>query len=136
MTLMPEFRRQLLEAAANRPDERGRWHSGLGLPRFGLTRLRPRPGSPIAATVSILVVVAVVAVALTIGRAHRGVGVPSGQRNSGVPGVATARAQLLGELGALRRGPASKLATHLSLPVSDCRSIGRWCAPFRPVATR
>jgi hypothetical protein len=118
MTLMPEFRRQLLEAAANRPDERRRWHSGLGLPRFGLTRLRPHLGAPIAATVSILVVVAVVAIVLTIGRAHRGVGAPSGQRDSGVPGVATARAQLLGELGALRRGHASKLAAHLSLPVS------------------
>jgi hypothetical protein len=35
-----------------------------------------------------------------------------------VPGVATARAQLLGELGALRRGHASKLAAHFSLPVS------------------
>jgi hypothetical protein len=119
MTLMPEFRRQLLEAAANRPDERDRWHSGLGLPRFGLTRLRPRLGAPIAATMSILVVVAVVAVALTIGGAHRSVGTPGGHRNSGVPGVAAARAQLLGELGALRSGHVSKLAAHVSLPVSQ-----------------
>jgi hypothetical protein len=115
MTLMPEFRRQLLEAAANRPHERGRWHSGLGLSRFGLTRLRPRLGAAIAATVSILVVVAVVAGALTIGRAHR---TPGGQRDSGVPAVAAARAQLLGELGALRSGHVSKLAAHFSLPVS------------------
>jgi hypothetical protein len=117
MTLMPEFRRQLLEAAANRPPERGRRRSGLGMPRFGLTRL-PRLGAPIAATASILVVVAVLAVALTIGRAHRSVGTPGAQRDRGVPGVATARAQLLGELGALRRGYASKLAVDLPLPVS------------------
>jgi hypothetical protein len=119
MTLMPEFRRQLLEAAAKCPNERGRRRSGLGLPRFGLTRLRPRLGAPIAATASILVVVAVLAVALTIGGAHRSVGTRGGQRDRGVPGVATARAQLLGELGALRRGHASKLAAHFSLPVSQ-----------------
>jgi hypothetical protein len=117
MTLMPEFRRQLLEAAANRPHERGRRHSGLGLPRFGLTRLHPRLGALIAATASILVVAAVVAVVFTIGRAHPGTGTPGGQRDGGVPGVVTARAQLLGELGALRRGHASKLAARLSFPV-------------------
>lgn len=117
MTLMPEFRRQLLEAAANRPDERGRQHFGLGLPRFGLTRLRPRLGASIAATASILVVVAVVAVVLTIGRGHHSVGTPGAPRARGVPGVAAARAQLLGELGALRRGHVSKLAAHLPLPV-------------------
>jgi hypothetical protein len=118
MTLMPEFRRQLLEAAATRPHERGRFPFGLGLPRLGLTRMRPRRGGPIAATASILVVVAVAAVVLTIGRAHRGVRTPSRQRESAVPGVATARAQLLGELGALRRGQVSKLAARLSYPVS------------------
>jgi hypothetical protein len=117
MTLMPEFRQQLLEAAANRPPERGRWHSGLGLPRISLTRLRPRLGALIATTASILVVVAVVAVVLTIGRAHRGSSRPlGGQRNGGVPGVATARAQLLGELGALRRGHVSTLAVPLPVP--------------------
>ncbi len=84
----------------------------------GLTRLRARLGAPIAIAASVLVVVAVVAVVLTIGRAHRGAGTPGGQRDSGLPGFATARAQLLGELGALRRGHASKLAAHLSLPVS------------------
>jgi hypothetical protein len=88
------------------------------MPRFGLTRRRPRLGAAIAATASILAVVAVLAVALTIGRAHRSVGTPGGQRDTGVAGVATARAQLLGELGALRRGHASKLAVQLALPVS------------------
>ncbi len=118
MTLMPEFRRQLLDAAANRP-ERGRGRSGPGMPRFGLARLRPRLGAPIATTASVAVAVAVVALVLTIGGAHRSVGTPGGRRDSGVPGVATARAQLLGELGALRRGYASKLAAHLPLPVSN-----------------
>lgn len=118
MTLMPEFRRQLLEAAANRPHEHGRRHSRLGLPCFGLTRPRSRLGAPIAATASILIVVAVVAVALTLGPAHRRAGTRGGQRDEGVPSVATARAQLLGELGALRRGHASKLTVHLRLPPS------------------
>jgi hypothetical protein len=118
MTLMPEFRQQLLEAAANRSHGRGRRHSGVGMPRFGLTRLRPRLGAPIATTASILVVGAVLAVVLTIGRAHRSVGTPGGQRDGGVPGVATARAQLLGELSALRHGYASKLTAHLPLPPS------------------
>ena len=47
MILMPEFRRQLLDAAANRP-ERGRGRSGPGMPRFGFARRRPRwaPRSP------------------------------------------------------------------------------------------
>jgi hypothetical protein len=112
MTLMPEFRRQLLEAAASRAHEPGRRH-----PRFVLPR--PRLGAPIAAAASILVVVAVVAVVLTLGHARHGAGTPGGQRNgSEVPGVAAARAQLLGELGALRRGHAPKLATHVALPES------------------
>lgn len=119
MTLMPEFRQQLLEAAANRPRRRGRSHSGFVLPRVGHTRLRPRLGAPTAAIASIVVVVAVVAVVLTIGRAHRGAGTTGGQRDGGVPGVATSRAQLLGEIGALRHGHASKLAAHLPLPVSQ-----------------
>ena len=59
-----------------------------------------------------------VAVVLTIGSAHRGAGTPAGQRDSGVPGVATAREQLLGELGALRRGHAPNPAAYLPLPVS------------------
>jgi hypothetical protein len=118
MILMPEFRRQLLDAAANRPGP-ARRYSGLGMPRFGLARSRPRVGIRIATTASILVVVAVVAVVLTIGGAHHGIGAPGGQRDSGVPDVAAARAQLLGELGALRRGHASKLAAHLPLPVSN-----------------
>jgi hypothetical protein len=118
MTLMPEFRRQLLEAAANRPTARGRRHLGAALPRIGLTRRRPRLGAPIAIAASVLVVVAVVAVVLAIGPAHRGSGTPGGQQDGGLPGVATARAQLLGELGALRHGHAPKLAAHLSLPVS------------------
>jgi hypothetical protein len=119
MTLMPEFRQQLLEVAANRSGEPGRRHLGVGLPRIGLTRRRPRLGAPIAIAASVLVVVAVVAVVLTIGRAHRGAGTPGGQRGSGVPGVAAARAQLLDELGALRHGHAPKLAAHLPLPVSN-----------------
>ena len=114
MTLMPEFRRQLLDAAANRPHERGRRHFGVGLPR-------PRLGAPIAAIASILVVLVVVAVVLTIGRAHRGAGTPGAQRDSGVPGVATARKQLLGELGALRRGHAPNPAAYLPLPVSHAQ---------------
>ena len=118
MTLMPEFRRQLLEAAASRPDEHGRRHPGVSLPRFGLVRLRSRLGAPMAATASVLLVVAVVAVVLTIGRAHRGAGTPGDQRASGQPNVATARAQLLGELGWLRGGHMPKLAANLSLPVS------------------
>jgi hypothetical protein len=117
MTLMPEFRHQLLESAANPPHERARRRVGFGLSRFGLTRLRP-PGATIAAAASILVVVAVGAVVLTIGGAHRNVGTRGGQREHGVSGVATARAQLLGELGVLRRGRASKLAADLSVPVS------------------
>ena len=109
---MPEFRRQLLEAAASRAHEPGRRHSGFGLPR-------PRLGAPIAATASILVVVAVAAVVLTLGHGHHGTAAPGGQRNGNeVPGVAAARAQLLGELGALRRGHASKLAAHVALPES------------------
>jgi hypothetical protein len=118
MTLMPEFRRQLLDAATNHPG-RARGRARLGMPRCGLARLRPRLGAPIAMTASILVVVAVVAVVLTIGGDHRGVGTPGSQRARGVPGVATARAQLLGELGALRRGHASTLAAHAPLPVSQ-----------------
>ena len=137
MTLMPEFRRQLLDAAANRPDERGRWHSGLGLPRFGLTRLRPHLGVPIAATVSILVVVAVGAVVLTIGRAHRGVGAPSGQRDSGVarrrdrPRAVARRAR--------RTPPRPRVQARCASFAPACRtskSTGRWYAPFRPAATR
>ena len=65
---------------------------------------------------------------LTIGPPHRRVGAPSPQRDSGVPGVATARAQLLGELGALRRGSPSKLAVDLPLPASQAqvdRSLAR-----------
>jgi hypothetical protein len=112
MTLMPEYRRQLLEAAASRAHEPGRRH-----PRFGLPR--PRLGAPIAAAASILVVVAVAAVALTLGHSRHGAGTPGGQRNgSEVPGVAAARAQLLGELGVLRSGHASKLAAHVALPES------------------
>ena len=112
MTLMPEFRQQLLEAAATRAHQPGRRH-----PRFGLPR--PRLGAPIAAAASILIVVAVVAVALTLGQSHQGARTPGGQRNSSqVLGVAAARAQLLGELGVLRRGHASKLAAHVPLPVS------------------
>ncbi len=112
MTLMPEFRRQLLEAAASRAQEpRGR-HSGFGLPRLRL-------GAPIAAAASITVVVAVAAVVLTLGHGHHGAVTPGGQRNGNeAPGVEATRAQLLGELGALRRGHASKLATHVALPVS------------------
>ncbi|MGH3266078.1 MAG: hypothetical protein ACRDNS_29255, partial [Trebonia sp.] len=115
MTLMPEFRRQLLEAATNHPHERARRLVSTGLPRFGLTGMRPRLGTALAAILSILVVVAVGAVLLTTGRAHRSVGTQPG---SPAPGVAAARAQLLGELGALRRGQASKLPAHFSLPVS------------------
>ncbi len=112
MTLMPEFRRELLEAAASRAHQPGRRH-----PRFGLPR--PRLGAPIAVAASILVVVAVAAAVLTLGRSHHGAGTPGGQRSgSEVPGVAVARAQLLGELGVLRRGHASKLAAHVPLPVS------------------
>jgi hypothetical protein len=112
MTLMPEFRRQLLEAAASRAHEPGQRHSGFGLPRLRL-------GAPIAAASSILVVVAVAAVVLTLGHSHHGAATPGGQRTDNeVPGVAAARAQLLGELGALRRGRASKLAAHVALPES------------------
>jgi hypothetical protein len=116
MTLMPEFRRQLLEAAANRPADRHRRHLGLGPPRFELARLRRRLGAPIATTASILVVVAVLAVVVTIGRAHRSVVTPGGQRDREVPSVATARTRLLGELGALRHGDVSTLAAHPPLP--------------------
>ena len=136
MTLMPEFRRQLLDAAANRPDERGRWHSGLGLPRFGLTRLRPHLGVPIAATVSNSVVVAVVAVVLTNGRAHRGVGAPSGQRDSGTqasrPPARSCSASSAHSAAATR---PSSLRIFRSR-CRTCRSTGRWYAPFRPAATR
>jgi hypothetical protein len=119
MTLMPEFRRQLLEAAASRAHEPGRRHRGFGLPRSGLGPPRPRLGAPIAAAASILVVAAVVAVVLTLGHAHHGAGTPGGQRNgSEVPGVSAARAELLAELGALRRGHAPKLAAHVALPES------------------
>lgn len=134
MTLMPEFRRQLLEAAANRPAERRRRHLDLGMPRFELARLRRRLGAPIATTASILVVVAVFGVVLTIGSAHRSAGTPGGQRDSGVPGVATARTQLLGELGVLRRGDASKLAAHLPLPPVANLQIDR--SLVRTVQTR
>lgn len=118
MTLMPEFRRQLLDAAADRPHERGSWHVGLSLPRFDFIRLRSHLGALIATTASILVVVAVVGVVLTLGRAHRGASTPGGQHDAGVPGVATARAQLVDELGVLRRGHEFTLAAHLPLPVA------------------
>ncbi len=134
MTLMPEFRRQLLEAAATRTPERRRRHFGLGMPRVGLTRPRPRLGAQIATTASILVAVAVLAVVLTIGGAHRRVGTPGGQRDGGAPGVATARAQLLGELGALRRGHASKLAGHVPLPPVSHLQVDR--SLVRTVQTR
>lgn len=118
MTLMPEFRRQLLEAAANHPRQRGRRLVSIGLPRVGLPGMRPRLGTPLAATASILVVVAVGAALLTLGGSHHSVDTPAGQRDGAVPGVATARAQLLGELGVLRRGQAAELPAHFSLPVS------------------
>jgi len=129
MTLMPEFRRQLLEAAASRAHEPGRRHPGFGLRRSGRGVSRPRLGASIAAAASILVVIAVVAVVLTLGHAQHGAGTPSDRGNgSEVPGVAAARAQLLGELGALRRGHAPKLAAHVALPGSHLqidRSLAR-----------
>ena len=73
MTLMPEFRRQLLEAAASRAHEPGRRHPGFGLRRSGRGVSRPRLGASIAAAASILVVIAVVAVVLTLGHAQHGV---------------------------------------------------------------
>jgi hypothetical protein len=128
MSLMPEFRRQLLEAAATPPHERARRRAGLGLPRLRLAGGRPRLGASIAVAASILVVVAVGAVVLTIGRAHRSADIPGAQRDRGVPGVAAARAQLLGELGALRSGHASKAATGLVPPMPSVqidRSLAR-----------
>jgi len=90
----------------------------FGLPGTGLGLARRRPGARTAMVASTLVVVAVVAVVLTLGHANHGPGTP-GQTNGGkVPGVAEARGQLLGELGALRRSHPAKLAAHLPLPVS------------------
>ena len=117
-TLMPEFRQQLLDAAAARSRGRGRLTGSFGAPRLRLPRLRRPLGTSLAAVTSILVVVAVMAVVLTAGRAHHGPTAPGGQPSGGVPSVAAARAQLLGELGALRHGHASPLAAHLPLFVS------------------
>jgi hypothetical protein len=126
MILMPEFRRQLLDAAQSRAHEPARRHPGLGLSRFGLGRPRPRLRASIASTASVLVVVAVVAVVLTLGGAHYGAGGSAGQpKGSQVPGVAAARAQLLGELGALRRGRAPKLAAHVAFPPGPLLRIDR-----------
>ena len=119
MTLMPEFRQQLLEAAAERHPEPGRRIGAPGGLRSRLAWVRPRVGAPLAIVASLLIVVAVGAVVLTIGRAHHRSGTPADQRSGAAPGVAASRAQLLGELGALRGGRVSPLPGHFSLPVSQ-----------------
>jgi len=108
MTLLSEFREQLLEAATDRA--RSPRVSG----RSGATRREwRRARTPIAAATSVLVVIAVVAVALlTLG--HAGAdrsSTPGGQRGRAIGsghggGVAATRTQLLSELGVLRRGHA------------------------------
>jgi hypothetical protein len=108
MTLLPEFRQQLLAAAAEqaRPGTRGGFaRRALHLPRL------PRLATPVAAAASILVVIAVAAAALlTIGHTHDQTTEPATHAIT-----AHTRAQLIGELGVLRHGHAPAKLTQRSL---------------------
>lgn len=127
MTLMPQFREQLLDAAARRPERRG----------FRLPRLRLGLGGPIMAAVPIAVVIAVVGVVVTLGHTgHSGTpggrptGRPGGDRAGAVPSASAAIAQLVSELGVLRRGHAparlsAAACTGPCLPLSRTQIVDR-----------